>query len=224
MRDFIHNIYQQILDWVLPMYCIGCKKQGLALCQLCITKIRTAERESARHIEALFDYRDPLIKSIIWELKYNNKKVYAEILGQYLYDEMLEEISTLNMFSRGSGVVIVPVPLSKSRLKKRGYNQSLLLAQAFVGNTSSNIMYINKDIVIKIKDTSPQARIVNRNKRLANIKGAFAFKNLEAKNFVKGKTFIILDDVTTTGGTIHEIMKLLEKSGAKKVVGMAVAH
>ncbi len=224
MGNFIHNIYKNILAILLPMSCIGCKKKNEAICELCLSKICTAEREPARHISAVFDYRDPLIKKMIWELKYNNKKVYADILGKYLYEEMLEEISTLNMFSRGSPIVVIPVPLSKNRLKKRGYNQSLLIAQALVENSGGNIMSLNNNLIIKVKDTPPQARIINRNKRLANIKGAFAFTNPDAKDFVKGKTIIILDDVTTTGGTIHEIMIMLKHAGAKKVTGLAVAH
>ncbi len=224
MRKFIYHIYKYILDIFFPIYCIGCKNKNKAICDKCILKIHTAERESARHINAIYDYRDPIIKKVIWELKYKNKKVYADIIGKYMYEEMLEEISTLNMFSRGSPIIVIPVPLSKSRLKKRGYNQSLLIAKSLVKNSSDNIMILNSNIIIKIKDTPPQARIVNRNKRLANIKGAFGFKNSEAELFVKDRTIIILDDVTTTGGTIHEIMKILKDAGAKKVIGLALAH
>jgi competence protein ComFC len=216
--------YKKVLEILLPTYCIGCKKKNEAICELCLSKIRTAEREPARHISAVFDYRDSLIKKIVWELKYNNKKLYAEILGQKMYHEMLEEISDLNLFSRGSPILVIPVPLSKPRLKKRGYNQSVLIAQAMVNMSSPKIMTIEDNIIIKTKDTPPQARIVKRNKRLENIKGAFSFRNIEAENFIKGRTIIILDDVTTTGGTIHEIMKLLESAGAKKVVGLALAH
>ncbi|MEK7106073.1 MAG: phosphoribosyltransferase family protein, partial [Patescibacteria group bacterium] len=64
-------------------------------------------------------------------------------------------------------------------------------------------------------------RITNRNERLKNVKGVFEIKNPEV---VKGRTIIIIDDVTTTGGTIKEILKLLKNSGAKKAVGFTVAH
>ncbi len=79
----------------------------------------------------------------------------------------------------------------------------------------------NNEAEIKNKNTIPQARLTNRNKRLQNIKGAFSIINT---NIIKGKTVIIIDDVTTTGGTMLEIIKILKKSGAKKVIGFAVAH
>lgn len=224
MTNFIHIIYKNIINNLLPMYCIGCKKKNEVICNNCMSHIHTAEREPARNINAIYDYRDPIIKKVVWELKYKNKKVYAEILGKNMYDEMLEEISNLNIFSRGSPILIIPVPLSNKRIKERGYNQSELIAKAMINLSSPKIMQLENNIITKDKETLPQARIINRNKRLANIKGAFKFKNENMKNYVKGKTIIIVDDVTTTGGTIHEIMKLLKDAGVKKVVGFAVAH
>ena len=56
---------------------------------------------------------------------------------------------------------------------------------------------------------------------MENVRGVFEIKNPE---IVKGRTIVVIDDVTTTGGTISEIIKILKKAGAKKVVGFAVAH
>ena len=83
------------------------------------------------------------------------------------------------------------------------------------------IFELKNHIVFKKIDTLPQAKITNRKRRLENVRGVFDIKNPEN---IKGKTIIIIDDVTTTGGTILEIMKILKKSGAKKVIGFAVAH
>jgi predicted amidophosphoribosyltransferase len=66
-----------------------------------------------------------------------------------------------------------------------------------------------------------QSMINNRNKRLQNIKGAFILTDPQV---IKGKYVIIVDDVTTTGGTIDEIKKLCMKAGAKKVSAYVVAH
>ena len=125
------------------------------------------------------------------------------------------------MFGEGSPVYIIPVPISKDRKENRGYNQSEIIAKSFCSAAPLNIFQLKNKIIFKKTNTIPQAKLNNRNRRLQNIKGAFEIKNSEQ---VRGKTIIIIDDVTTTGGTILEIMKLLKKSGAKKVLGFAVAH
>ncbi|MFA7000234.1 MAG: phosphoribosyltransferase family protein [Candidatus Paceibacterota bacterium] len=170
---------------------------------------------------AVYDYRDPVVKKAIWKLKYYKNPYLGERLGLLLYESLMEEINLLQMFSLGSPILIIPVPVSRNKRKLRGYNQSEIIARNFCKMAERNMFQIKNNIVFKKLNTIPQARLTNRNKRLQNIKGAFEIKN---KELVRGKTIIIIDDVTTTGGTILEIMKILKKAGAKKVLGFAVAH
>jgi predicted amidophosphoribosyltransferase len=76
-------------------------------------------------------------------------------------------------------------------------------------------------LVIKNINTKPQARIENRKERLKNLEGAFSVVD---EQYIKARTIIVIDDVTTTGGTMNEISKILKSAGAKKVVGIAIAH
>jgi len=80
---------------------------------------------------------------------------------------------------------------------------------------------LEKDTLIKPKDTKHQAHIENRSERLKNIIGSFAVKNPEA---IKGKNIILIDDILTTGATLTEARKILKYSGARKVVAFTVAH
>jgi ComF family protein len=155
-------------------------------------------------------------------LKYKNKKVLGEILGNALYKNLIEEISDIKMFSPGKPIIIVPIPLSKKRKKNRGYNQSFIIAQALKNTASENLFQINDNLIERIRETEAQAKINNRKKRLENIKGAFGLK--EPADEVRGRTIIVLDDISTTGGTLLEAMKVLKKAGAKKVLGFAIAH
>jgi len=209
------------LELLFPSRCIGCHSYSSMLCSNCTNLLRTAERETENGIMAAYDYRDPLIKDAIWKLKYYHSPHLGQRLGELLYESFLEEIEEIKIFSLGSPIYVIPIPISKNRKENRGYNQSEIIAKSFCKIAPLNTFKLKNKIIFKKINIIPQAKLNNRNKRLQNIKGAFEIKNKEA---VKGKTIIIIDDVTTTGGTILEIMKILKKAGAKKVFGLAVAH
>ncbi len=219
--SYIKSIITWGLDIVFPENCIGCHKKGSILCPYCISSIRRAERETSTGIVAAYDYRDPLIKKAIWNLKYYHRKTLGRKLGEILYDSLLEEVSDLQILTKGQAISVIPVPLSRTRRKMRGYNQAEVIARGFCESEKSKVFELKRDIISKKVNTLPQARITNRTLRLKNIHDAFEINNADQ---IKGKTIIVIDDVTTTGGTITEIMKLLKVHGAKKVIGFAVAH
>lgn len=217
----INSIKKIILNLLFPIKCIGCKKDGEILCDMCLTQIQNAERETEREILAVFDYRNDLIKKAIWELKYHHKKYIGERLGEILYESLIEEISSLRNFSLGEKIIIIPVPVSNKKQQTRGYNQSFSIALGFLKRDNYKNFQIENNLVSRIKDNIPQARLSNRKDRLQNIKGAFEIKD---KNTIKNRIVVIIDDVTTTGGTINEIIKLSKEKGAKKVIGFTIAH
>lgn len=218
---FLEKIKKFILEILFPTKCLGCGAKEEILCDNCISKIHLAERETDRNILAVFDYRDETIKKAIWKLKYHHKRYLGEKLGQLLYEFLMEDIFDLRIDVSGRSIYVIPVPISNKKTKIRGYNQSLSIARGFCGRPETGIFELKNKIVFKKIETTPQARITNRKKRLENISGVFEIKN---KEIVKGRTIIVIDDVTTTGGTIAEIMRILKKAGAKKVIGFAVAH
>ncbi len=209
-----------IIDVLLPEKCVSCNLKGSVICDKCVPKLRRVERETGSNIHALYDYRDPAIKRAIWKLKYHHRKNIGDKLGQLLFEEFAEDISEIHQYLDNQPIYVIPIPISKEKLRKRGYNQSLTIAKGFCDCSSKNLE-LKDNLVIKTKETIPQAKIANRIKRLNNIKGVFKIKNEE---FIKGKTFIIIDDVTTTGATLTEIYKLLKNAGAKKILCFAVAH
>ena len=219
--NLIKSIKWWVLDLMFPEVCFGCKKRGASLCDNCILRIRRAERETESAIFAVYDYRDPLIKRAIWNLKYYHRLSLGRKLGMYLYEAFIEEVSDMRIYTSGLPIIVIPVPLSHGRAKKRGYNQAEIIAKGFCDSGNKEVLELRTDILKKKVETKPQARITNRNERLRNIRDVFEIKN---PDIVKGRTIIIIDDVTTTGGTIKEILKLLKASGAKKVVGIALAH
>ena len=218
---YIKQIKDFILEILFPTKCLGCEIKSEILCDNCVAQINTAERETDKNILAVFDYRDPLIKKAIWELKYHHKHYLGQKLGQLLYESLIEDIGDIRVEVSGRSIFVIPVPISNKKTKLRGYNQTLAIAKGFCMSAPMGVFELRDKIIIKKLETIPQARLTSRSKRLQNIKGAFEIKNGDV---VKGRTVIIIDDVTTTGGTINEIMKILKKSHAKKVLGFTVAH
>jgi competence protein ComFC len=220
-QKFIKNTKNFLLNILFPTKCIGCGANDEIICDICIGNIRLTERETDKNIIALFDYRDQIIKKAIWELKYHHKRYIGEKLGGLLYENMIEDISDMKIQVSGRSILVIPVPISSIKNKIRGYNQSLSIAKGFCREVDKNVFEIKNNIIYKKINTLPQARITNRARRLENVRGVFDIRNEE---IIKGRTIIVIDDVTTTGATMNEIIKILKKSGAKKVVGFAVAH
>ncbi len=224
MKIIIYSIlsfYAWFLNIIFPEKCLWCSRRGDILCDTCIGKIRLAERQTEDGINTLYDYRDPIIKQAIWALKYSRRRHLGEKLGHLLYESLIEECADMKQYSPGSPLYIVPVPISNSRQKKRGYNQAEVIAMHFCARGGKINFELKNNLVTKKVETVPQAKISNRAERFRNIKGVFEVKH---KEIIRGRTIIIIDDVTTTGATIMEIIKILKKAGAKKVVGFTLAH
>lgn len=231
---FLNTILDSILYTVFPAKCIVCGKSGTDLCLDCLFLAPTAERESATWIFPLYDYRHPSIKKSLWLLKYKGKRKLAAIFAEIIYEKMLEELSELSVMENFTEPILIPIPLSTERFHERGFNQAELICRELIkvnnlrlpaqAGDSVNIK-LEKNILVKPKETKHQALIHNRSERLKNIVGSFAVKDPE-KNItkIKGRNIILIDDITTTGATLVEAKKVLKKAGARKVIAFTVAH
>ena len=229
------NLWNTILDIVFPKNCVACGKSGIDLCATCLSGCPPPERENAKWIFSLYDYRHKSIKKALWLLKYKNKKKLAGIFAEALYGRILEELSDLVVMENFNNAILIPIPLSKKRYRERGYNQAELLCEELI--KINNLRHLPADramrggadiklennILIKPEDTKHQAHIENRLERLRNIVGSFAIKK-ESVDKIKNKNIILIDDITTTGATLNEAKKILKQSGARKVIAFTVAH
>src|SRR3989344_146707 len=224
-----------ILDIVFPVNCLDCGSAGSELCIRCIAEIPAAERESAKWIFSIFDYRHPSIKKALWLLKYKGKKRFAKIFAKVMHGRILEELSELSVMENFHDAILVPIPLSRQRYKERGYNQAELICNELIKlDRKNNLRHgvdeklnfsLKKNILVKPNDTEHQARIHNRGERLKNIVGSFSVKNtLENINKIKNRNIILIDDIITTGATLTEARKTLKQAGARKVIAFTVAH
>ncbi|MFA4890523.1 MAG: ComF family protein [Candidatus Paceibacterota bacterium] len=210
LKKLIHTF----LNFLLPQKCLGCGKENEALCRECLAKIDMPSLPKEGEIFSAADYGDETAKKAIWMLKYRGAKNLAEPLAELLNTRCSTKLEIKN----AGDWLVVPLPLSKERLRERGYNQAELIA----GHLSQKIKIpVCADALVKIKNTPAQVSIKNRKERLNNLKGAFAIKNPET---IFGKNIILIDDVSTTGATIREAKKTLKVGGAKKVIALVVAR
>jgi competence protein ComFC len=244
MLKYFHSIpymrfFNTILDIIFPTKCLSCGKTGMGLCLACLQESPPAENENTNWIFSVYNYHHPPVKKALQLFKYKNKKRLANIFAEVVYEKILEELSELSVMENFREPLLLPIPLSAQRNHERGYNQAQLICEELVrlskknhltpnpspyqGEGRGEVFTLEKNILIKTKETEHQARIKNRNARLKNIVGSFAVKDPE-KNKIKNRNIILIDDITTTGATLTEAKKVLKQAGAGKVIAFTVAH
>lgn len=162
------------------------------------------------YARAVFCY-ETFILNAIHQFKYKRDISIGEMLASFMADFSFPDID----FTDYS--LIIPVPLHIKRLRKRGFNQSLVLARAVEHKRQ---IPVNFSVLKRHKFTLTQTGS-NKNERKENIKGAFEVTN---KKKIDGKNIILIDDVYTTGATINECAKTLIKAGAQKVAVLTLAR
>jgi len=111
---------------------------------------------------------------------------------------------------------VLCVPLSRQRLRERGFNQSALIAHALAPEKA------NPHALLRLHDTAAQSGL-NRSQRLHNLRNAFMVEpNISSQ--LKGKRVILVDDVMTTGATVNECARVLKMHGATSVHVAVVAR
>lgn len=190
-----------LLDFFLPekKICPFCRQRAATacICSSCRAKINFLSPETA----SLAVY-EGLLREVIKRFKYRGETDLAYPLAQLLREK----------FGELSGL-IVPLPLHEHKLRARGYNQTMVLAEAL-----SEITYCRVyPALIRVKATVSQTTL-DRYQRLHNVAGAFKTV-LE----VRDRKLVLLDDVRTTGATVNEAQKELLLSGAGEVKILTLA-
>lgn len=149
------------------------------------------------------------------------------LVSRYKYHDQLQSTLLLTGWMQLAGKalideaeMIVPVPLHWKRLFLRRYNQAAELGRTLA---KANAKPFASTLLVRRKATQPQASLT-RVGRVANVKGAFIVNPKLAKDAVKDKTILLVDDVMTTGATITACAKALKKAGARKILVLTVAR
>lgn len=154
----------------------------------------TPYRENKNLTIILFSYRDINVKKLIFSMKKYHDTERDTIIARKISQRLLL------LLTNSEPVVIIPMPISKNTLKKRGFNQ--------VENIARKLSYMHQNIIIdtdivRKKDTKKQAQLSKKD-RFENSARAFYLHKYPYTH-----TIIILDDVITTGSTMQSIEKIL---------------
>ena len=157
------------------------------------------------------------LRELIHLLKYGGVRPAASVLGRMLG----EAITTLEPLFPAEGVVVVPVPLHRTKFRQRGFNQAELIARAALKlSPSRERLHLCTGAFERKRETPSQIGLTSHQRR-ENLRGAFAVTQTEA---VKGREVLVVDDVYTTGATVSECAKVLRRAGATKVWVATVAR
>jgi len=179
---------------------------------------------------SLLPYRSHLVQAVITEAKFHDahhaQNVLGRILAEYLGTRLTER-PALN--SANDAVVLLPVPLSRARVRERGYNQAERICQAACqyltvqSKTDAEVagiaFCVDATLLERIRDTQPQTQLGGRARR-TNLQGAFQ----TARPADAYTLYIVVDDVVTTGATLSTTITTLQAAGAANILPIALAH
>ncbi len=183
--------------------------------------IREAHRlhtSTADDFVAFFAYKDPLVKAAILEVKsYGNRKI-ARLLGEVIHELLVTELEDMEIFYNFRSPLLLPIPMTRTSLRKRGWNQCQLCVSALIA-CSGNTFDTAQNALTKMRKTDDQVG-KGRKERFENLRHSC----VADPALVRDRNVIILDDIVTTGATLAEAKRALLEAGARKVFSVAIAH
>lgn len=208
-----------LLDLLFPPRCAFCKKllpdNVRGVCRDCGRKLpyvpRDGQAQHFKNIEKCLSplFYDGLVRSSLRRYKFSGITAYADI-----YSEFIAKCIDENKISCD---IITWVPLSRKRLKKRGYDQAELLARLTAKQLGLGCVRLLK----KVRDNPPQSKAGGAEKRRANTAGCYV---CHKPALAAGKRILLIDDIVTTGSTLSECAGMLKKAGAAEVTAATVAR
>ena len=206
---------------LLPSLCSVCREQAavcpLSVCPACendLMRAKVPAEISSGAVRGIFScrYYTGTARECVRRLKY-----YRESGMMLIFDRIMKRSAPDGFLAGAPMDLVVPVPIHPRRLRRRGFNQSDMIAAKIASLAD---IPVSRGCLIKIKDTPPQTRLT-RGQRLRNLKGSFGVADPAA---VKNKTILLVDDVMTTGATLNTCASELLDSGAKAVYAFTLTR
>jgi len=220
---------QSFLDFIYPPVCLLCDtklEENTPLCPGCLdafldsmTVTSQRDRKDFHHLTGdiffdevvtFWDYTSET-ESLIHRVKYQRGKKLGVFLGS-MAGRAFQECSDDRKHD-----FLMPVPLHRTRLRERGYNQSGLVCRGMANHIP---VAVHEGGLKRRRHTATQTHL-SAHERQKNVGGAFI---VDPRHPVHGKSVLVVDDVVTTGATMNSCAIALKQAGARRVVGLALAR
>lgn len=212
LRSGFSRMGNWLVDLVFPPVC-NCGRVDYAFCADCLEALQSlpldAQMSPSEALNGLAwtGRYDGILREAIRAFKYAGVTGLDRRLARRLQRAYQQTGWTLDL--------IIPVPLAEKRLEHRGYNQATLLAACL---SELCAIACRTDLLRRLRETDQQAQL-NAEQRLENVRDAF-----EATEEVEGRSILLVDDVASTGATLAECARALQRQGASAVYGITVAR
>ncbi len=229
MIAFLNNIAESFVGFLAPKHCLVCnsvidKENQIEnmnyLCNKCYYNQQVAgssesiinrmlasfeaDNVAITYAYSLFSVHQTNFLDVIHHLKYSNLYKVGVEFGEILAQKVKLETDVVYD-------AIIPVPIHKTKKRERGYNQSTFIAK---GVSKVLTCPVKEDLIIRAKYIESQTKM-NAKQRVTNVQGIYQLP--QEKSFYINKTFLIVDDVFTTGSTINSMAIELLNKGAKRI-------
>ena len=226
MASLIKRLFTDFVDLIYPNRCLGCHTSltpnEVVLCVRCrvnlpLTDYHLTSEESPMMVKFrgkvpiryalsyLHFTKEGIAQKLVHQIKYGGQKEAGELIGRWYGEELRASYSLLV-----DADLVVGVPLHKSRLQQRGYNQADWIGRGIADGLAKPY---RDDVLVRTRFAGSQTR-KSRLDRYKNVDNVFAVAN---STEVAGKHVIIVDDVLTTGATIETCAHVLFKAGCETV-------
>ena len=209
-----------LLDLLFPPRCVFCrsllKKGESGLCGLCQRELPWITGSAAEQSGEFFSlcaspvWYQGQVRESIHRFKFSDRSAYAKPYGRLVAQCVTDHLA-------GRYDLITWAPLSAKSLKKRGYDQAMLLAMA----AALELDEVAVEILRKVRSTDAQSSLKEDSARRANVLGVYEITD---PALVEGKRGLLIDDVITTGSTLNECARVLRTYGAADVVCATLAR
>ena len=212
----MNQLGERLLDLLYPPKCAFCRKlvtDGRMLCPDCERALPVPEKEKqCKKISGLAVCLSPLyytgdVRQSLHRYKFQGAAAYYRIYAELMAACVREHGLTADL--------VTWVPLSRKRLRRRGYDQARLLAEEVAGRLALPC----EQTLEKIRNNPAQSGTSGAEERQKNVLGVY-----RAVTSFAGEHVLLVDDIVTTGATLSEAAKELLNAGAEQVSGLTLAR
>lgn len=214
-----------LLDWFFPRLCFGCGRDGVWVCPDCLGRVSNEEvfvdysRGMPGLVLSFFDFSSELVRDLLHGLKYEGLFELAVVLEDLVRLKIGSDVLRKKLFLPSGSAVLIPVPSSRDKRKRRGYNQAEELARAI----SSWLGWPVWPEALRRSGSTTQVgkTAVERSKQA---KSVYTYSGIKVPLAYQELPWVLIDDLMTTGSTLEACASALQPLSSVPIRAITIAR